>query len=674
MTETIVTQPFVQAIGWALVHFVWQGALVAILLASALVLMRHCSAHARYVAAVLAMTLMLGAAGATLVRLSFSLRDGAQELQNKQALGETRRTTTETGLPNNARPSQSDSAVGAVRRPELAPLQNLTESWFAPFLRWLVLFWLGGIVILSTRLFKGWIATEHLRRRGIERVTNSCQASFARLAEHIGVSRPVRLYKSVLVEVPTVIGWLRPVILVPVGAFTGLSQQQLEALLAHELAHIRRYDYFINLLQSVAETLLFYHPAVWWVSNRIRTEREHACDDLAVTVCGDALVYARALAELEGLRAGGAQRLALAATGGSLLARIRRLVATPSRQEQRPSAWLAALVLLVALSSTLMIAQGALFTVTDANAPRLNPLSARREVAVTFVSLPYYRGGDETLESVDELTTKLLAGLAAHNIKAVGFVGESVLYKEGQTDARINFLRRWLDGGHELGNQGYKHLSLYNTPLSEYEANVVRGEEVLRALMRERGKQLRYYSYPYLNTGPNPETKKAFEQFLQTRGYSIHAVTIDNIDWIFSNAYLEARRRGDAEVMKRIADEYVAYMERVFAHYEQLSVKVFGREIPQVLMLSASVLNADTFDRLVEMLKKRSYSFTTLEAARRDEAFAAPQSYAGPWGISWIERWALEKGVDIRGDPVLPPYMKQFGKDGLGTPDKKQQE
>jgi beta-lactamase regulating signal transducer with metallopeptidase domain len=637
-------------------------------------LMRSFSARARYLAATLGLLLMLAAPIFTLSRLYSSMPAGASEAGQKAALSANGQSVNfKASVSGGAPNSQTDSAGRAAKPMDFTPFESLTESRFAPLAQWLVLFWLGGLIIFSARLFNGWVATERLKRRGIGRATAACEESFARLSQRIGISRPVRLYKSVLVEVPTVIGWLRPVILVPVGAFTGLSQQQLDALLAHELAHVRRYDYLINLLQSVAETLLFYHPAVWWISKQIRVEREHACDDLAVDACGDALLYARALAELETLRASDEHNLALAASGGgSLILRIRRLMSAASRSEQRRPAWFAVLLLFVATSSALMVAQGALLSVTDPEGIRPEALSPRREVAVTFVGLPYYRGGDETVESLNETTTKLLTGMAAHNIKAVGFVGEGMLYKEGQTEARIDILRRWLNAGHELGNQTYKHMSLYNTPLAEYEANVIRGEQVTRALMQQQGKQLKYFSYPFLNTGPNLETKKVFEQFLKERGYQIHAVTIDNIDWIFSNAYLEARRRDDGEAMKRIGDEYLSYMESVFAHYEQLSTKVFGREIPQVLMLSASALNADNFDRLMEMLKRRGYGFITMDEALQDKAFAQPTNYAGPWGISWIERWAIDKGVDIRGDPVLPKYMWQFGKDGLKNPGKSQ--
>jgi uncharacterized protein (TIGR03435 family) len=151
------------------------------------------------------------------------------------------------------------------------------------------------------------------------------QEALRKLGAQIRLSRPVPLLVSALVQVPTVVGWLRPVVLVPVGALGGLPAEYLEALLLHELAHIRRHDYLVNMLQSVAEALLFYHPAVWWVSGHIRAERELCCDDVAVSVFGNALTYASALAHLESCRP---SRLsaALAANGGSLADRIARLL------------------------------------------------------------------------------------------------------------------------------------------------------------------------------------------------------------------------------------------------------------------------------------------------------------------------------------------------------------
>src|SRR5205823_6807755 len=134
--------------------------------------------------------------------------------------------------------------------------------------------------------------------------------------------------ESALVEVPTLVGWLWPVILLPASAISGLAPAELEAILVHELAHVRRHDYLINLLQTGVETILFYHPAIWWLSRRVRQEREHCCDDIAVSLCGDPIAYARALSTMEELRA--SPRWAIAAHGGSLIVRIRRIVARPT--------------------------------------------------------------------------------------------------------------------------------------------------------------------------------------------------------------------------------------------------------------------------------------------------------------------------------------------------------
>jgi uncharacterized protein (TIGR03435 family) len=173
--------------------------------------------------------------------------------------------------------------------------------------------------------------------------------TFANLAARLGISRPVRFLVSALVRVPAVVGWLRPVVLVPVGALAGLPAEQMEALLLHELAHIRRYDYLVNLVQSVAEALLFYHPAVWWVSGHIRAEREMCCDDVAARASGDVLTYASALAELESYRAAGVNA-AMAANGGSLTDRIARLLgqSRPASQARSGMGAIATTLLLAA--------------------------------------------------------------------------------------------------------------------------------------------------------------------------------------------------------------------------------------------------------------------------------------------------------------------------------------
>jgi beta-lactamase regulating signal transducer with metallopeptidase domain len=207
-------------------------------------------------------------------------------------------------------------APGAAYSPVADPWQQAMPG--------IVMAWFAGAAACSLRLLMGFISAAALRRSHHAPVLTEWQQTLDRLIERMHVSRSVRLLATDRVESPSVIGWLRPVILAPVGVLCGLAPEQVEALLAHELAHVRRHDYLVNVLQGIAESLLFYHPAVWWISNQIRAEREHCCDDLAVAASGDALVYARALAELESMRPAHF-KAALSANDGSLLRRIRRL-------------------------------------------------------------------------------------------------------------------------------------------------------------------------------------------------------------------------------------------------------------------------------------------------------------------------------------------------------------
>ena len=155
----------------------------------------------------------------------------------------------------------------------------------------MVLVWLLGVLGLTARVLGGLFFTQRLMRCENHLIGIHWQERLKHLSKPLRLRKQVRLLESTLVQVPTTVGWLRPVVLLPASALTGLTPQQLELILAHELAHIRRHDYLVNLFQVAVETLLFYHPAVWWVSRQIRIEREHACDDLAVAVCGDPVAY-----------------------------------------------------------------------------------------------------------------------------------------------------------------------------------------------------------------------------------------------------------------------------------------------------------------------------------------------------------------------------------------------
>lgn len=655
-----------EALGWALVHFVWQGALVAGLYACAdALLSTRASADARYALALSALALMLvlplvtAAAALDSSRGLFARGDSSSGVS---PAGETRERVRAPGAgdslsdtPSGREASESASDASGVR---LWAGERLSQ-----FVPWLVFAWLAGVALLAARALGGWLLVRRLRRSA-EPVAARFEDMVARTSERLKVTRAVRLCRSALVEVPAVVGHLRPVILVPASAFAGLTPAQLEAVIAHELAHVRRHDYLVNLLQTAAETLLFYHPAVWWVSGRARTEREHACDDAAVACVGDVLLYARSLAALEQTRAQKikeAAALAVAADGGSLMRRIQRLVKVErSSTEARARAPLAAVAALALLACVAAAASHAFARAGVAAETNDAERAAHRRVAVTFVNFPGYVQDARLLSNK---TRKLMRALDAEGARAVAFVNEAQQYRDGvPNEARVNVLREWLAAGHELGNETAHHVSLYETSVEDYKEEIVDGDQLLSKLAAERGQKVRYFSYPYLNTGPNAETKAEVERFLGGRGYKIHPVTVDNMDWLFSRAYAELLTSEDEAGAARLRADYVAYMERMFEFYEGYSREVVGREIPQVLMLTAGALNADSFGDLAAMLKRRGYAFVTLEEATRDEAYSLPDTYTGARGDSWIARWAVTKGLRYRDteEVYLPDSMKQY--------------
>jgi beta-lactamase regulating signal transducer with metallopeptidase domain len=366
--DTLLRQPAAQAIGWALLQFVWQGAAVGVLTAIALMALRRSAADVRYVVASIGLALMLTLPAVSGVQKFQALRasedaaiDAAIAASNLTARAEGR--ARELGPAPRATRGAPDSGTfdGALRAPggglgRLMPSVRRVE----PLLPTLILIWIVGVTMLSLRLLTGWIWIQRLRTHGVSAAAIECQRMSTRLARRLHIARAITLLESTLVEVPTVIGWLKPVVLLPASALAALSPQQLEAILAHELAHIRRHDYLVNLLQTLVETLLFYHPAVWWLSRRIRIERENCCDDLAVSLCGDPVAYANALADLESLRSETTptHHIALAATGGSLLHRVRRLLGAPSPHSGRGPAWLAGSAALLLIGGIALGADG----------------------------------------------------------------------------------------------------------------------------------------------------------------------------------------------------------------------------------------------------------------------------------------------------------------------------
>ena len=296
-----------QSLGWALLHFLWQGTALAALAAGAMALSRRPSA--RYLIGVTALVLMLLAPLATFLNYQQERADGAQSLNSLPA------------------PAQ----LFAMAKHE-SPVDHSARRWVQPAsisaslnaLPWLVEAWLLGVALFSLRSAGGFILVERERRRRSTVVSAHVLEICYDLQNRLGIHRAIAYCECAWLQAPAVIGWFRPVVFLPVTALTGLSEEQLQAVIAHELAHIQRLDPFVNVFQVGVETLLFYHPAVWWLNKRIRDEREHCCDETAVAICGNPVEYARALTLMEEWRS--APVFAMAANRGPLTERIVRVL------------------------------------------------------------------------------------------------------------------------------------------------------------------------------------------------------------------------------------------------------------------------------------------------------------------------------------------------------------
>jgi peptidoglycan/xylan/chitin deacetylase (PgdA/CDA1 family) len=289
--------------------------------------------------------------------------------------------------------------------------------------------------------------------------------------------------------------------------------------------------------------------------------------------------------------------------------------------------------------------------------------AAERAVAVTFDDLPATSAGvvANDVASLEELTRKLLSAVSKYSIPAVGFVNEGQLFVEGagrgDVDARIGLLRMWVDAGLELGNHTYSHRDLNTMPLAQFEADVLRGEAVTRGLLEGKGQRLRYFRHPFLHVGSDLQKRRAFEAFLASHGYTVAPVTVDNDEFVYAAAYAKALRRGNAAAAARIADDYLRYMDEVFSFFEDVSRRVAGREIPQILLLHANTLNADRFDALAEALKQRGYRFVSVAQALEDPVYRRLDEFVGAPGNSWFNHWEVTAGRPPVPTPKPPEWI-----------------
>ena len=322
--------PLVHALGWTLLHFCGQGTLVAVVLWSVLGVLSGRSSQARYGAACFALLLLIAMPLITFARIASAAYKTRAEL---------------LGLSIPIDPGMF-LQVGANEAAVPWPVRIAIAMDHS--MPWLLAAWFAGVIFFVARLNFGLLVARRLKTADTDAPPAELLQSFDALRVRLGILRAVSLLHSVRVQVPTVIGWLRPVVLIPASCLTGLSTEQIAAIFCHELAHVRRHDYLVSVFQSVAEALLFYHPAVWWVSKQIRRERECCCDEVAVGNGGDVLAYAKALSYLEERRASFPE-FVLGANGGVLTMRIKRLLGC--RENAAASQFAAFTVLAVLLAA-----------------------------------------------------------------------------------------------------------------------------------------------------------------------------------------------------------------------------------------------------------------------------------------------------------------------------------
>lgn len=282
----------------------------------------------------------------------------------------------------------------------------------------------------------------------------------------------------------------------------------------------------------------------------------------------------------------------------------------------------------------------------------------QREIAITFDDLPAV--GPYDLRTIRLINKNLLEVINAHQIPAVGLVTGWIVDVNNERRARQDILNAWLDSGLELGNHTFSHWDFHTKSLFAFQNDVIRGETVVQELLEARGLKLKYFRHPYLHTGINRQNKEALDRFLAQRGYTVAPVTHDNQEWIFSIVYDHAWKRNDRKAMQRIGTTYLEYMKGLFDYYESLSRDLFGYEIRQVILLHSNLLSADFFPRLVRIMEERGYKFVSLDRALQDHAYASGNTYVGPLGLSWLQRWALSRGATYKNEPEVPAYILEW--------------
>ena len=329
LIQEIISERLLYAFGWTVLHSLWQAMLIAIAVAMIMLGMQKKSAKLRYIIYNVALLLVLLLA-----------------------------TMTFTDLYQTGQSTTNDlTQVTATVSADLLGSNSIWErfsqqfrSYFNAHLPLIVSVWLIGLTFFLLRLFGGLAYLQHLRSRHVRQLPKQWQDKLQAMVQQVSYSGKIQLVESAMVRAPMMMGYLKPIILLPLGAVNALKQEEVEAILAHELAHILRSDYLFNILQSVIEVLFYFNPAVWWLSANIRIERENCCDDIAVELCGNSLAYAKALVSLQEMnQASPSFAMSFSGKKHQLLKRVKRILNQPQNKSNIMEKFTATCLLLGAM-------------------------------------------------------------------------------------------------------------------------------------------------------------------------------------------------------------------------------------------------------------------------------------------------------------------------------------
>jgi peptidoglycan/xylan/chitin deacetylase (PgdA/CDA1 family) len=287
----------------------------------------------------------------------------------------------------------------------------------------------------------------------------------------------------------------------------------------------------------------------------------------------------------------------------------------------------------------------------------------QRLVAITFDDLPLY-GPPVPPADAKAAIENLLAALSTVHAPATGFVNGSVDDEDKEEiQIRDQLLRIWARSGVELGNHTYSHLNFSEVSLKEFENDFIRCDRLIsRIVPRSRG-EIRFFRYPYLSSGADPKKHHAFEQLLRTHGYRTAPASIVSFEWLFADLYDQAAAKKDREMMQRLGSDYVSYMQKDVEWSESLSQDVLGRQIPHILLLHASRLNAQYLPEILQCFQSKDYAFITLATALNDEAYTRTDKYPGAEGVTWLQRVTDNLQLRLRHEPCPPLYVRQQNPD-----------